>query len=59
MSTLQNVLNQLGGAFTGSSVAPIDGNTLSQPSTLSFIGDTGRRDDSRTGRAVQRDVRVR
>src|SRR6478609_2963151 len=39
MSTLQNVLNQLGGAFTGSSVAPIDGNTLSQPSTLSFIGE--------------------
>src|SRR5215470_16875898 len=39
MSTLQDVLNQLGDAFTGSPVAPIDGNTLSQPSTLSFIGE--------------------
>ncbi|HET7884075.1 MAG TPA: SGNH/GDSL hydrolase family protein [Acetobacteraceae bacterium] len=39
MSTLQDVLNQLGHAFTGSPVAPINGNTLSQPSTLSFIGE--------------------
>jgi phospholipase/lecithinase/hemolysin len=39
MSTLQDVLNQLGHAFTGSPTAPINSNTLSQPSTLSFIGE--------------------
>jgi phospholipase/lecithinase/hemolysin len=39
MSTLQDVLSQLGDAFTGSPTTPIDGNTLSQPSTLSFIGE--------------------
>ena len=39
MSTLQNLLDHLGDAITGSPTAPIDGNTLSQPSTLSFIGE--------------------
>jgi phospholipase/lecithinase/hemolysin len=37
MATLQTVLSDLGDAFSGASSAPIDPNTLSQPSTLSFV----------------------
>jgi len=37
MATLQGALNDLSAALSGTSSAPIDPTTLSQPSTLSFI----------------------
>ncbi len=39
MATLQGVLDDLRNRFAASTTAPINASTLSQPSTLSFIGE--------------------